>query len=100
MNGNDTELDKIASCNVQSSLYSLSFQYAESNESFGDIARWCGSARLRKTLAVLYKRQTVTCVGFNLFLLLTLLLFTFEPRHKEPLQRSPRYKERDSKLQL
>ena len=35
-----------------------------------------------------------------LFLLLTLLLFTFELRHKEPLQRRPRNNERDSKLQL
>ena len=87
MNGNDTELDKIASCNVQSSLYSLSH--------FNTLKVMSLLAILRADVALLdYVRHWRSCISgrqspvlaFNLFLLLTLLLFTFEPRHKEPLQ--------------
>ena len=46
MNGCDTELDEIASCNLQSSLYSLS--HFNKLKVMSHLAI-CASARLRKT---------------------------------------------------
>lgn len=97
MNGYDTELDKIASWNLQSSLYSLSH--------FNTLKVMSHLAILRADVALLdYVRHWRSYISgrqspvLALFLLLTLLLFTFELRHKEPLQRRPRNNERDSKL--
>ena len=68
MNGNDTELDKIASCNVQSSLYSLSH--------FNTLKVMSLLAILRADVALLdYVRHWRSCISGRQSPVLALICF-------------------------